>query len=114
MQDRLIIATKVKKTFEYASKTIENYPHHELVLKNQLLSSFDHLLRLVYLSNTHSGERRIEYRKDILVELKMIDYYLKLSCDRKLISFKKYHTLGTYLLEINNMIIGWLKSGNLI
>lgn len=109
MQDRLIIARKVKKTMEYASKTIENYPHHEIVLKNHLLESFDTLLRLIYLSNVHSGEKKIEYRKDLLVELKMIDYYLKISCDKKLISLKKYHSLGTYLLDIHNMIIGWLK-----
>ena len=76
MQDRLLIATRVKQTIAYASKSVENYPHQENVLKNHLLESFDHLLRLVYLSNIHVGEKKIEYRRDLLVELKMIDYYL--------------------------------------
>ena len=109
MQERLLIATRVKQTIAYVSKSVENYPHQENVLKNHLLGSFDYLLRLVYLSNIHVGEKKIEYRRDLLVELKMIDHYLKISCEKKLISLKKYHSLGTYLLDINNMILGWIK-----
>lgn len=39
----------------------------------------------------------------------MINYFVKVSLDKKLISFKKYEIIGKHLLEINKMTNTWLK-----
>lgn len=46
--------------------------------------------------------------KDIIVQINMLEYYIKISLDKKIISYKKYENIGNYLLEINKMIKSWI------
>ena len=110
MHDRLIIATKTKKTIEYIEDTVRNYPHKELMLKNRLINTCYDLLENVYYANL---TKDINSMKNVIVKIKMIDYCLKISCHRKLISLKKYESIGNYLLEINKMVNVWIKNENL-
>jgi len=105
MQDKLIIVVKVKKTFDYVSKVVVNYPHKELVLKNRILDSFYDLLELVYKANIYKD---VNYMKEILVCIRMIEFYIKSSLDKGLISYKKFSNIGSYLLEINKMVNSWI------
>ena len=40
MQDKFIIASKIKKTIEYVNNSINNYPHEYVSLKNNIIDSF--------------------------------------------------------------------------
>ena len=42
-----------------------------------------------------------------IVKLEMIDYYLKLSYKKDIISKKKFESISNYLLEIKKMLFGW-------
>lgn len=107
MQDKFIIATKVKITIEYIEKTVTNFPHTENNLKNKIINECYELLETIYLANTN---KEIKEMKTIYVKLKMIDYLLKRSYDKRLIGIKKYETIANYLLEINKMITAWLNN----
>lgn len=107
MQDKLLIATRIKKTIEYIEKAISNYPHTEVILKNKIMDSCYDLLELVYKANVHKNDK---YMKDLIVRIRMINYYIKVSLDKKLISFKKYEVVGRHLLEINKMTNTWMKN----
>lgn len=107
MQDKLLIATRVKKTIEYIEKAIVNYPHTENVLKNKIISSCYELLELIYKSNIHKD---VFYMKEAIAKIRMLEYYIKISLERKLLSFKKYENMGKYLLEINKMIMSWAEN----
>ena len=73
-------------------KFIDNYPHEFIILKNNIINSFYSLLRLSYEA---SISKDISIMKKIVVEIKMIEFYTKLSVDNKLISYKKFNnTLG--------------------
>ena len=107
MQDKLLIATRVKKTREYIEKVLINYPQSEIILKNKIISSCYDLLELVYRANIF---KKTIYMKEILVKIRMIEYYIKTSLDKKVISYKKYENIGNNLLEINKMINSWIKN----
>ena len=107
MQDKFIIALKIKKTIEYVKKTVDNYPHGYVVLKNNIMDSFYTLLRLSYKASIY---KEINIMKDIIVEIKMIEYFVKVSYKYKLISYKKFENIGKYLLEINAMVYSWIKN----
>ena len=107
MQDKLLIASKVKKTIEYIEKCTINYPHTEVILKNKIIESCYELLELVYMANVHKED---VHKKNIIVKIRMIEYYVKISLNKQLISFKKYENIGNHLLEINKMVIVWLKN----
>ncbi len=105
MQDKLLIITKIKKTINYVNNVLINYPKSEYILKNNISDSFYNLLELIYRANIHKD---IFYMKESVIKIRMIEYYLKISLDKKIISFKKYENIGNYLLEINKMINSWI------
>lgn len=105
MQDKLLIITKIKKTINYVNDVLINYPKSEYILKNNISDSFYNLLELIYRANIHKD---IFYMKESVIKIRMIEYYLKISLDKKIISFKKYENIGNYLLEINKMINSWI------
>ena len=107
MHDRLIIATKIKNTIEYIEKTVSNYPHEYKELKNRTINTSYDLLENVYYANL---TKDINSMKNVIVKIKMIDYYLKISVHKKIISLKKYESIGNYLLEINKMVNVWIKN----
>lgn len=106
MYDKLLVATKVKKTIEYIEKSFDNCPIKERIVKEKIITSSYELLELVYMANIH---KEIKYMKDILVKINMIDYYTKLGLDKKIINYKKYNNLGLHLLEIIKMTQSWIK-----
>ncbi len=105
MQDKLLIVTKIKKTIDYINNVLVNFPKIEYILRNNISDNFYKLLELVYQANIHKD---IFYMKEAVVKIRMIEYYLKISFDKKYISFKKYENIGNYLLEINKMINSWM------
>ena len=106
MQDKLLIVSKIKKTISYVDNVLNNFPNTEHILKNNIRSSFYDLLELVYKANIHKD---IFFMKESIVKIRMIEYYIKISLEKKLISFKKYENIGKYLLEINKMIKSWIE-----
>ena len=107
MADKLIIITKIKKTIDYLEKVIKNYPHSEIVLKRKIEETSYDLLELVYKANIH---KEITYMKDAVVKIRLIEYYIKKSLEKKIISYKKFENIGSYLIEINKMINVWAKN----
>ena len=105
MQDKLLIIAKIKKTIEYVDKVLVNYPKVEYVLRNNIANTFYILLENVYRSNIYKDTN---YMKESIVNIKMIEYYIKVSLDKKLLSYKKFENIGKYLLEINKMINSWI------
>ena len=109
MQDKLIISIKIKKTIKLVIKTTYNYSHEYKFLKDNIMNTFYDLLKLTYKANVYKD---INIKKDIIVDIKMIEYYIKVSCDYKLISYKKFNRIGDYLLEINKMVYSWMNMQN--
>lgn len=105
MQDKFLIVTKTKKSIDYVSKVIVNFPRTEIVLKNKLISSYYDLLELIYKANIYKD---VNCMKDVLVKIRMIEYYIKVCLDKKIISFRKYEIIGNNLLEINKMVNSWI------
>ena len=107
MKDKLIIVTRIKRTIEYVNKSLDNYPHKFLELKQRIINDFFDLLELCYLAN--NDYKKDENKMKCMVKISMIDYYLKLSYKNDLISKKKYESIAKHLLEINKMITAWRK-----
>ena len=85
MHDKLLISSKVKKTIIYIEKMTDNYPKLENVLKNKILDKSYYLLELVYKANIY---KEISYMKEIIVNIRMIEYYVKKVMIKKLLLSK--------------------------
>ena len=107
MYDKLLISTKVKKTIDYVEKITDNFPKIEYVLKNNLIDYCYELLELTYKANIYQEKK---YMKEILIKIRMIEFFTKKSLDKKIINFRKYENIGNHLLEINNMVNSWIMN----
>lgn len=107
MQDKLLIASKIKKTIEYIDKAVSNYPHGEIILKNKIMDNCYDLLEIVYKANVFKEDK---YMKELITKIRMLNYYIEISLEKKLISFKKFENVGKHLLEISKMVNVWMKN----
>ena len=85
MNDKLLIASKCKKTIEYIFNITDNYPHKYIELKTRIVNTGFDILENIYVSNID-----IKNKKYIIPKLKMLDYYLKLSYKKNIITKRKY------------------------
>lgn len=110
MNDRLELIKNIKKTIIYLDKIVSNFPRNEVVLVDQIKKVSYDMLELSYEANALEKKERNALQVKIIVKLKMLDFYLKLSCDKNYISYKKYTKIGEYLIDIIKQINGWMKS----
>ena len=109
MKDKLNLVNNIKKTIIYLDKVVENFPRSEHILKDKIKSTSFDILELVYYSNTLTTKERINLQKQIVSKIKMLDFYFKISVDKKYINYKKYTKIGNFLLNITKQIYGWIK-----
>ena len=57
MNDKLLIASKYKKTIEYILKITDNYPHKYLDLKKNISNTCFEILEYIYISNIYKKIR---------------------------------------------------------
>lgn len=93
-------------------KELENFPKKDLEIKTKIINNCFEVLEILYEVNTVIGENRL--KKDLLekaiAKIKLIDFLINLSYDRKLISSKKYLRFGEKIDNIIKYIVGWIKS----
>ena len=106
-EDKLLIITRLKKTYEYILKSLVNYPHKYLELKNNIDRTMLDMIELCYIAN--NGYEKEKNKIKVLSKLSMVDYYLKLSYKQEVISKKKYESIAKHLLEIKLMLKSWIK-----
>ena len=97
--EKLLIASKYKKTSKYILDMASNYPHKYLELKTRIINTTFDVLELIYYGNIDENKRIL-----IIPKLKMIDYYLLLSFNYKIISERQYKDSTKFLLEEVKMI----------
>ena len=104
MNDNLIIARSVKKTINYIEKNVYNFPNEYKVLKDRIINACYDILENVYRANLNQNK---EAKYEILVQIKMLNYFLKQALDKEIITKKKFLSYGNHLLEIHNMVNSW-------
>lgn len=108
IKDNFRIIINIKKFIYYIKKTVLNFPNNEKVLKDNIIKTLYEILELSYYAN--ELEDRINIQCSILAKIRMINYYLQESCDKKYLSLKKLSISGEFLLNISKGIYGWINS----
>ena len=98
MNDLLIIS-KLKETTIYINKILINFPKINYILKNNIEKKLYSLLENIYIA-IYDKNNRIDLLYNSLVKIKMIDFYLRICLDKKIINYKKFVNICSYLNEI--------------
>ena len=92
-------------------KEMDNFPKKDIELKNRIRSNSYDLLEISYEANSIEA---IAEMKRLLIKMiskiKIIDFLLNLSYDKKIITEKKYCKFGNRLDDITKYTTGWIKS----
>ena len=92
-------------------KEMDNFPKKDIELKKRIRSNSYDLLEISYEANSIED---ITEKKRLLIKrlskVKVIDFLLNLSYDKKIITEKKYCKFGNRLDDIIKYTTGWIKS----
>lgn len=89
---------------------MDNFSRGESVLKNNMKEEMYSLLRNAYYANSFNDEKRTEYQKNMLINVKMLDFFVNTAHHKKFISYNQYTSVGNHLLDILVLIQGWIRS----
>ena len=104
--EKLLIASTTRKTIRYIERTIVNIPNKHMVLKNKIIESCYLILENIYRANIFQD---IEDKKEIIVNINMLNFYLEEALRKEQITSKKFESYVKHLIEIDKMTRSWFN-----
>ena len=107
VHENLIIARVTRKTIRFIEKNTENFPNKYVVLKNRIIDTCYNILEGIYRANIFQN---IDDKKEIVVNIQILNFYLEEALNKKLLSYKKFINYGKHLTELDLMIRAWINN----
>ena len=94
-EERFKIIQYIRELIINIDNNLDNFPKKDIELKNRIrMNSFD-ILEIAYEANTENNiEKKKQLLQKIIAKIKIVDFLLNLSYDKKIITEKKYLKLG--------------------
>lgn len=106
IKSNLIIERVARKTIRYIEKNTINFPNNYKVLKDKIINSCYLILENIYRANIF---QEINYKKETIVQIQMLNFYLEETLDKKLLTEKKFESYTNHLIEIDKMVRSWFN-----
>lgn len=105
------LLSKLEILVSYIGKELVNYPKYNVVLRNQIELTMYNLIEYVHSYRISNVSRvRSKNMNDFIIKLSMLDYYMRISYEKKIINNHKLKVIGNYLLEIRMIAFGVIRS----
>lgn len=110
MKDKFYITNLIKNLINDFDKYLINFPHKDIELKKEIMTTSYHMLKLTYEANaTYDMNKRINIIEKVIAYIKYLDYLVNLCCDKMIINSKKYLRFGNDLNYLLKYVISWHK-----
>lgn len=110
-EEKFKVIQFIRELIIEVDKQMDNFPKKDIELKNRIRTNSYDILEIAYKANIVTDiERKKEFISEMIAKLKIIDFLLNMSFDKKLITQKKYYKLGQKLDDIVKYANGWLKT----
>ena len=76
------------------------------VLRDKIILSCYKILEDIYRANIFQD---ITYKKEIIIEIEMLNFYLEESFEKEILTNKKFISYTGYLLKLDKMVRSWFK-----
>ena len=106
IKENLIIAKQARKTIRYIEKNAINFPTQYKVLRDNIIKTCYIILEFIYRANIFQD---INNKKEIVVQIQMLNFYLEEAYRKELISSKKFESYVNYLIEMDKMVRAWFN-----
>ena len=104
IHENLILAKHARKTLRFIEKNTENFPTKYKVLRNRIIDSCYSILENIYRANILQS---IEDKKNVIVDIQMLNFYLEDALRKEIIKPKKFLTYSKHLTELDKMTRAW-------
>lgn len=106
-----IIYNKVKWLIDYTDVYIINsYSKVHISIKIKLQDNLYNLLENLIRSVVNKGNIRNKYINEMLVNIMLLDYYIGISYDKKIIKKNRFNSFINCLNEIRKMVLSWYNN----
>ncbi len=100
----------VRELILYLDNMLEGFPKKDLEIKRKIKEESYEMLENVYLANiTTDLKNRQENLEKVIAKVKVIDFLVNLSYDKKIINQKRFLKVGQRLDDISKYVTGWIK-----
>ena len=110
-EEKFKVINFIRQLILVIDKELENFPKKDIEIKNRLRTATYDLLEIAYEANS---SKVLEYKErllnKIMAKVKIIDFLINLSYDKKLITNKKYLKIAARLDDIAKYTSGWIKN----
>ncbi len=112
-QEKFKIIQFIRELLIMIDSQMDNFPKKDIELKNRIrMNSFD-ILEMAYEANTETNiENKKQLLQKVIAKIKIVDFLLNLSYDKKIITEKKYFKFGNKMDDIVKYITGWMQTLN--
>ena len=110
MNSNFLLLSKSERLINYYNKLLINFPNKEYVLKNNIETTSYKLIENIFSYNINTTDRiKQKYLKDLLINLSMLDFYSKVSFNKKIISKRQFEVVVRAIIEIRKITYGVIK-----
>lgn len=103
-----VLYNKIRWLINYSDTYVINcYSKVHTAIKIKLQDNLYSLLENCIRSNLNKGNIRIKYQKEMLVNIMLLDYYIGVSYDKKIIKKNRFSSFINALMEIRKMTYSW-------
>lgn len=105
------LLSNLEKTINYINKELFNYPKYDVVLRNNIESTMYNLVELIHSYRITTNNRIKEKNlNDFIIKLSMLDYYIRISYEKRIINSHKLVVITNFLIEIRKIVYGVIRS----
>ena len=109
MEDKLILLKEYKLFINRYGKLVINLNNSYKDIKTRIINTMYNILESIYYTNLLEINKRKNYQRKIIVNIKMLDYYFyKLYKDNIVLEIN-YNKINNNLLTILKLVLGWMK-----
>lgn len=109
MTDKLIVLKEYKLFINRYEKLVINLDNSYKDLKNRIINTMYSTLEDIYYCNLLEINKRKNYQRKIIVNIKMLDYYFDKLLKYHCLLDKHYKDISNNLMTILKLVLGWMK-----
>lgn len=109
-EDKFKVIDFIRNFIVVSEKELDNFPKRDIEIKHRIRTNTYDLLEVAYEANSaEDKEYKISLILKMIAKIKVLDFLMNLSYDKKLITEKKYYKLAQRLDDIIKFASGWMK-----
>ncbi len=110
MNDNFKLLTNTEKTIQYINALLVSYPKKERVLKENIEKTLYNMIECIFSYKINKSNKiKLKNLNDLMIKLAMLDFYIRTSYFKKIISKHQQEVISNFILELRKINYGVIQ-----